>query len=222
MSENREQFLARFLRDVKDHQLTVIHEDGVHRHLRFKRPGTMCMHFDLITWPGYLCYTGDMGTYVFTRVHDMLTFFRAEKPEEMFRYIDRSYWAEKVEAQDKGDGIKKFSEKKFNRVVMEHLVSWIRENRDTTTKEERRDLWDAVVSEVIRADGDIGGYRKQIAANEFDHRVNDTVGSFWFRDFWESNTDEWTTRFNWCCLALRWAVSQYDAQKAGATTTETT
>ncbi len=67
---------ARFLKDVANHEMQIIRDDGVQRHLRFKKPGTMCYHFDLITWGGHLCYTGDMGTYVFTRVHDMFDFFR--------------------------------------------------------------------------------------------------------------------------------------------------
>lgn len=199
-----------FLADVKDHKLTVIHEHGVHRHLRFQAPGTMCMHFDIITWPGYLCYTGDMGTYVFTRLRDMFEFFRRPKDRELFQWIDRRYWAEKVEAADKYDGITEFSEEKFERAIMERLVEWIREHREDTTKEERRDLWDAVMDEVIGADNDYGGHRKQAAAYDFVHRVNDKIRSFHFVDLFESGFDEYTHRFNWCCHALRWGIGQYD------------
>ena len=70
---------AIFLRDVAEHEMIVVRDDGVHRHIRFKKPGTSCMHFDLITWPGYLCYTGDMGTYVFSRLTDMFEFFRTDR-----------------------------------------------------------------------------------------------------------------------------------------------
>ena len=95
-----------FLKDVDQHVMEVIHEDGVFRHLRFKQPGTVCMHFDLITWPGRLCYTGDMGTFVFSRIHDMLEFFRpdAYAIAAPFKRIDRNYWAEKVDASGR-DGI---------------------------------------------------------------------------------------------------------------------
>lgn len=61
----------RFLRDIQEHELTVIRDDGVYRHLRFQKPGTSVMYFDLITWPGHLCFTGDMGSYLFSRVRDM-------------------------------------------------------------------------------------------------------------------------------------------------------
>lgn len=207
---------ARFLIDVKDHQMRVIHESGVHRHLRFSAPGTMCMHFDIITWPGYLCYTGDMGTYVFTRVLDMLTFFRGDRPSDPFRHIDRRYWAQKVEAQDKHDGIKEFSEDKWKRAVMDHLIEWIRNHREDTTKEERRSLWEAVIDEVLEIEGDHHGYRQQAATHDFTHKVNDQLRTFHFEDFFEKTLDEYTGRFTWCCLALRWAINVYDASKEAA------
>ena len=45
----------RFLTDAAQHEMTIIRDDGVHRHIQFKRPGTRCYQFDLIRWPGYLC-----------------------------------------------------------------------------------------------------------------------------------------------------------------------
>jgi len=210
---------AEFLQDVREHVMSVVRDDGVHRHVRFKKLGTYCMHFDLITWPGYLCYTGDMGTYVFRRLEDMFQFFRADREHRHLRdgqtlAINKSYWAEKVEAADRCDGIKKFSEERFTREVVEYLVRWIRENAYQTTKEERRELWGAVMDEVIGADGDSGGYRKQAAAHDFNHRVNERVGDFYFRDFWEHTVDDYTHRFVWCCYALAWGIAKYDASKA--------
>lgn len=216
MSTDRENEIERFLRDVQHHEMHVLLDDGVYRHLQFRAPGTMCMHFNIVTWPGHLAYTGDMGAYVFTRVFDMLTFFRGDKPDELFRWIDRRYWAEKCEAADRSDGIKEFSEDKWRRAVLTYLVEWMREHRTETTKEERKDLWEAVIDEVIRADGDGGGWRKQIAAHDFAHKVNDNLKTFYFQDFYERDVEEYTTRFNWCCLALRWAISQYDIHKAKA------
>lgn len=79
----------RFLRDVAKHEMTVIRDDGVHRHIRFKQPDSGMMFFDLITWPGFLCYCGDMGTYVFQRTQDMFGFFRKNGRLDG---IDRRYW----------------------------------------------------------------------------------------------------------------------------------
>jgi hypothetical protein len=197
-----------FLKDVEGHKLTVIRNDGLYRHIRFAKPGTRCMSFELVTWPGYLAYTGDMGSYVFTRLDDMFEFFRCGASGQPWHRIDRRYWAEKCEAVDRG-GIKEFCEETFNRVILERLVTWIRDRRDRTTKEERRELWDAVISEVIHADGDSGGYRKQCAAHDFSHRVNSDL-LFYFQDLGESSVERYTYRFVWCCYALAWGIGQFD------------
>ena len=214
---------TRFLGDVKDHVIEVLRDDGVNRHIRLRKPGSMCMHFDLITWPGYLCYTGDMGTYVFSRLTDMFQFFRVDREYAVSKHrqlcINPSYWGEKVQAQDKGDGLKVFSEDKFRRAVMDRLVEWIRDTHDRTSKEERRDLWDQVISEVIDADGDSGGFRKQSAAHDFSHLVNKDVGYFQLTDFWDCNVQEYSYRFMWCCYAMAWGIAKYDNIKADAKAT---
>jgi len=209
-----------FLRAVSEHEMIVVRDDGIHRHIRFKQPGTYNLHFDLITWPGYLCYTGDMGTYVFSRLDDMFEFFRTDRDHMRLRdgktlAINPRYWGEKLQAVERsGDSGRylEFSEEKFNRAVIDHLVGWIRNNAIKTTKEERRDLWDTVVSDVIYADGDSGGYRKQCAAHDFYHRVNGRI-EFYFKDFFERDVLDYTHGFMWCCYAIAWGVKKYDESK---------
>ena len=58
----------RFLPDVAEHKLTVLHDEGLYRHLRFQKPGTGFYWFDLITWPGNLAFKGDMGGFMFARI----------------------------------------------------------------------------------------------------------------------------------------------------------
>lgn len=89
MSDGTKLTREQFLEDVKDHRLTIIKDDGLYRHLRFKQPGTSNMFFDIVTWPGYLAYTGDMGSFVFTRIEDMLGFFRSKRGE---LGINTGYW----------------------------------------------------------------------------------------------------------------------------------
>lgn len=200
--------LPQFLKDVDRHTLHVLRDEGLYRHLRFKRAGTMCMHFDIITWPGYLCYTGDMGAFVFTRLPDMLQFFR--RADDRRYRIDFRYWAEKCEAINKGDGIKKFSHEKFAATVKRVVLDWVREQgRDVASKTERRELWDAVVSDVLQVDGDASGHAQCQAAYDFSHVVN-AGHVFRFHDSWEYNFDAYTQRFLWCCHALAWGISMYD------------
>lgn len=200
-------FIATFERDIAKHELRIIRDDGVNRHLRFQRPGTKCMYFDLITWPGYLCYTGDMGTYVFKRLEDMLQFFR--KPENLEPYrIDMRYWAEKVESADR-DGVQRFSPERFRAAIREHFDTWSEDERFTA--ESRAELWGDVQEAVFVTgldEGDAAAAYRAAADFTYDGRQV-------FADFWEVNCDEFTHRFMWCCCALQWAIGVYDAAKAG-------
>lgn len=196
-----------FLRDVDAHVMTVFKDDGLFRHIRFERPYTLCMHFDLVTWPGHLCYTGDMGTFVFTRLADMFEFFRKGNGG----HIDRRYWAEKCRAQDKADGIVEYSPEKFAQAVRDDRLRWIRDAKDCgyLNKTERRGLWTAIEQEVLAYARD-GEQRAMQAAMEFSFR------DYSFTDFWDHNVKEFTHRFNWCCMALVWGINKYDNERKTA------
>ena len=211
---------AKFLKDVSEHQMEVIREDGVYRHVRFKKPGTSCMHFDLITWPGYLCYTGDMGTYVFSRIRDMFEFFRTDRQYQLrdgrTLAINPSYWSEKVEARDRS-GVEEFSEDLFRKALKQEFDSHFesREPDDDASEEEKAEFaekkseaWKAVEDEILGVDSleheGIG------AACRFEH------DGLEFADFWDHRLQDYTYRFMWCCFALAWGIQQYDTAKQGA------
>lgn len=202
----------RFLSDVADHRMTVLHDSGVYRHLRFARPGTGCMGFEIVTFPGYLCYTGDMGAFTFRRVHDMLTFFRGQRRDGHL-HINPGYWAQKIEASDKGGGHSEFSPERFREVINEYRVRWIRDAaRDgSLAKAERRDLWEEVESEVL-SKADDGQVLAMNAAYEFSWSAPGRHHSYDFADFWDHNFERWTLRFLWACYAIVWGIEQYDAR----------
>jgi hypothetical protein len=214
----------RFLRDVAEHAMTVIRDDGVSRHIRFAKPGTGCMHFDLITWPGILCYTGDMGTYVFQRTTDMFEFFRHDRAYNQSRgrklSINLGYWTEKliaIEGSRHGGKVKAFDDEKFKRVINDYRVSWMREAKGSGTLDKggRRELWEAVEDEVIGALED-GGDRAQYAAYDFnfDRNSNSRRPYGWsFTDLFERDFTEYTHSIVWCCYALAWGIEKYDTSK---------
>lgn len=190
-----------FLKDVATHEMVVIRNDGVNRHIRFTRPNTSCYHFDLITWPGVLCYTGDMGTFVFMRMKDMFEFFRTEREYKKKHHdsklaINVGYWAEKVIAQDR-DGVEKFSADMFRERIQEWLNS----------AEASDDVREAVDDEVL-SEADNGEYAAYHAAYHFEH------DGFEFTDFFEVNCKEYTHRFLWCCYALAWGIEKFDQSTA--------
>ena len=195
-----------FRKDVADHTINILRDDGVYRHLSFTRNGSSIYRFDLITWPGYLCYCGDMGTYVFQRLTDMFQFFRADMRgvgDDL--YISLSYWEEKLQAIDanrRNGAAVEWSAEKFKRVVKEQYVEWLRERRlDAIDRAELREAIDELLSE---ADDE---HRAHDAASNFEcHR-------FRFYDFWEHDLTDYTFQFTWCCFAIAWGIQQYDAAK---------
>ena len=195
----QQEIKERFLKDITDHEMTVIQDDGVSRHIRFRKPGTGVYSFDLITWPGILCYTGDMGTFVFSRIEDMFKFFRCQK--ELFS-ISTGYWAEKVIASDRR-GVREFSIEKFESVVKEYLDNYL----ESSPEEELEALRERLKDEVIALAYD-GEYPAMQAAMEFEHD-----GNLVLQDFWEANVEEFTPTFLWCCHAIQWGISIYDKEK---------
>ncbi len=211
----------RFLRDVAKHEMTVIRDDGVHRHIRFKQPDSGNMFFDLVTWPGFLCYSGDMGTYVFQRTQDMFGFFRKNGRLDG---IDRRYWAEKIEAAD-NTGVTRHSHDEFMRQINDWVNQHAEGDKPGDDEPEQLVLWAEayaelraeVESEVLSADSN--EVRCFDAANDFTHAgdawkaFHGPDAKFEFTDFWEVDTKEYTPRFLWCCYALAWGIEQYDAAK---------
>jgi hypothetical protein len=188
-----------FLKDTSQHQMHVLRDDGVYRHLRFRQADSSNMFFDIITYPNYLVYSGDMGCYVFSRLYDMFEFFRVRPRDEPGRlHINLSYWAEKLEATDKPDGHHEYSADVFRQHVTEKLD-------DIEADQDLRDE----VQEYVLDYAEDGEVRARDALDQFEHN-----GRRLFTDTWEWRLTEYTFRFTWCCYALAWGIQQYDATKA--------
>lgn len=177
-----------FKENMADHQMTVENDNGVHRSLYFGKPGSGHCHFRVNTWPGHLCISGDMGTYVFSRVEDMFEFFRGDG-------VNLQYWAEKVQA-----------ESIFGRGVMEykpdtlkmHLQDWLGEREDAA------EILDAV-SPYLSSD---------YSADEAIRRIYECDGmSDFVCDLSDRCYKDYTTYYRWCCEAIIWAIGMYDTEK---------
>lgn len=197
----------RFRQDTATHELTVVQDDGVHRHLRFRRPGTYCYGFDIVTWPGHLAISGDMGAAVFTRLPDMFEFFRGapECTPTGQLYINTGYWAEKCVANDG-------PQKEF---VPEQFRACVRELFDTFRKDESPAVW--LADEVWnRIEDDV------LCAHTTEEAVGNMVNfespnelKFSFVDAWEYSRqlEDYTFHFVWRLYAIAYAVGAYDALK---------
>lgn len=196
-----------FLRDVQKHTMTVALDNGVYRHVRFRQPQNSNMWFDLVTWPGVLTIHGDMGTWTFSRVPDMFTFFRDDKLR-----INQDYWAEKLQHGVHGgrDGAKIFNDDLFRSQLIDHL-----ENHDLEP-EDRECVVQALRDEVLNRDNK---YDLMISARDFCCRLEDG-SKFSFDPCELPSGKEYAYHFVWCLYAIVWGIQQYDAIQATPQTGE--
>lgn len=194
----------RFLKCVSNHQMEVLLNNGVYRHLRFKAPDTGNQHFHLVTFPGRLVYCGDMGSYVFQRTQDMFAFFR--RPD---RGVNLEYWSEKVDAQDR-DGVTEFSRDRVKEIVRE-IVSDQAEDLDESDKPKLEEELELLLESI-----DSDAHELSDVVRVAESLGNELIDSAWFSDLWEYSTETYTYRFQWACYAIAWGIEQYDNQFASA------
>lgn len=186
----------RFKQDVKDHVMTIIQDLGNYRHIKFAEPGTWCYGFHITTWPGYLCFSGDMGCFVFSRITDMFEFFRVDK-NDYNRGINPGYWSEKVQAADRNGGYEKFSID----YAIEQIKDYVTDDDPDRLPE---GLMEALEENVFNCETE-QDFREDL--DRFEHK------GFRFYDSWEFDFNEYTHHFLWCCHALLWAIKLYDEEK---------
>lgn len=213
-----------FLKDVEKHGLTVLMDNGIYRHLRCKQPHSGNMWFDIVTWPGYLAYSGDMGCFVFSRLSDMFEFFRTDRRDNSLG-INRSYWGEKLQAVERGH--RRFSADKFRDRVEKQVKTWIEEFPDWNLTEDElakaKTAFEVELREAIQDDvyscndeEDEQGLRKALHDFSFtpeDKRLERNPQRYEFQDTWEWDFEDYTYRFTWCCYAIAWTILKYDGLK---------
>ncbi|WP_421565939.1 hypothetical protein [Ochrobactrum sp. EDr1-4] len=186
--------LANFKRDTKGHSMTVRMDNGVHRDLKFSYNNSSTYHFNITTWPGYLCISGDMGDYVFQRLTDMFEFFRGDA-------INPDYWAEKIQANNRRGGYERFSFDRLKEAVKTDFDQW------EVPRRKKKAAWQAIEDKLFfyMDPNDERGCIQSV----MDYECSLTKQCF--VDFYEHNLKEYTHHFLWCCFAIQWAIKQYDA-----------
>lgn len=197
---------ARFVADTPEHELKVLLDQDLYRHLRFRAPTTGMYWFDVITWPGNLTIRGDMGSYTFSRLDDMFEFFGGRAPG----YVNEGYWAEKLVAVDNNSPAREFDEALFRQRVLEHF--W--EQREYYDPSEARKIWGAIRDQIFDDYID----RNDAAACHYLLRDFDSpVKGYEFVDSWDwGNFDTYGLHFVWCLHAINHAIRTYRAAKVAA------
>jgi hypothetical protein len=190
-----------FLKSIKDHEMIIMHDEGIYRHLRFKKPNTMCYCFDLTTWPGYLTISGDMGCFCFSRTEDMFYFFDNDKRPDL--EINPYYWSEKVESSPYEEKpVKVFDidvfRNDFKKAFIDYELEEIEEDEDKSVKQS--DLFE-MYSDILTAEDEY----------EVVHEVRNFQYHNGYAIDWECipSGKIWAYHYIWCCYAIQWGIIQY-------------
>lgn len=209
-----------FLKDVATHVMSVKLDRGIYRHLEFRQADGSWNHgFHIITTPWRLIITGDMGTWVFSRLEDMFCFFRSKDGR-----INLGYWAEKC--VNGAHGCSQECKVYDGDAYKANLIGSL--NNYDLTDEQRakvvKELDEIDFSDRYRIVGEIEGFKvyldeedPYITTAEFVRRgcpPDRKREVFRFVDVWEVEIEEYSYHFIWCCYAIAWAIQQYDAARA--------
>lgn len=216
---NTEEILKCFKRDTKEHSMTVYRNNGLYRHLGFSRNYSSTYHFDLVTWPGFLAITGDMGEYVFSRCPDMFSFFRMSENDFNKRRdgelsINPRYWGEKVRASK--NGIEEFSLDAFHIEVKRRLSDSISDFPSELVQEiieeiENDSSWptDEIEAWSFVRDFD---FEDILFSDEVCEAMSDEDLTFPDEPLadWEDSCSEFKFHYIWCLYAIVWGISLFD------------
>ena len=199
-----------FLKDVQDHVLTIIKDDPPYRHIRLARPGSSTYAYEIVTYPGYLCYSGDMGCYVWSRCPDMFAFFRGPIKGDL--KINPSYWGEKLQAISRfGEGYQELDEDKFVELVEKARDEFLADRIQYA--DEDIDPEDYAEELNVELDDAIFTPAEDIRTVEQAHMLlNDFVSDWGFElvDTFEWHFEKFTHHYLWACFAVVWGIRKYD------------
>ena len=204
-----------FLKDIKDHQMEIIEDDGVNRHIVFSRPSTSSYRFVIKTWAGYLLIFGDMGCYVFSRIHDMFEFFIMKDTDFNKKHIiDPHYWSEKLRSISCNYGhdasIEEFSKEKAEQFIKEKYDEWC---ENIENEEEKKELWKDIELSILSNLEEFGNpdfFYKELCDFSYTTEEKERF-SFDYDEF--PDFKEYRFRYIWICYAIVWGILKYNEFK---------
>lgn len=155
MTANYPEIAARFARDTARHEMTVKHEQGLYRHLKFMNPehGSFGA-FELITWPyNLIVKTGWAFHFDIDATEDMFDLFRRTA---LTGQINPGYWSEKVRAGR--DEVEGFEPDLLKGEIASTLAQWMRDDLDNRVAKQAKDF--SFTPEELQARP---GIRKELA-----------------------------------------------------------
>lgn len=219
-----------FVSQTEEHQLTVLREDGLYRHMRMSAPGTSMWSWTVNTFPGYLTVVGDIADgYTFSRIEDMLNFF--ELGARSWNYyadgapcIDFRYWAEKLSG-GRSSNMRVYSQKSF----LASVTDIMEQDEDLGLEMENE-----IRAEALECEGDsetvvkllaeaqkIKSDRDALIEDARYHAENENDAYEWlndhpkhFTDIFDIDIRTWDRHFVYACYAIALTVKKYREYQA--------
>lgn len=228
----------RFPRDTAGQAMTVLHDDGLYRHLHFTRNprGYGEYWYDVITTPHTPIFTGDGESYVFT-VHPTEDLFDLFRRTATPKTINPGYWSQKLTSER--DAASDYSVGLFEEQVAEHLaeaeVEWpgvtaawnkhVESEFNTEYEPEaRRALDEFEFGKTFTArcscgkEGDptelysaaMAWEEEHAPTRSDDHKTRIQQDSFQFYDTWEWDLRDYDRWFLFACHGIRAGIARRD------------
>jgi len=209
MRDSEAKALKRAARDLAGHQMTVLHDDGLYRHLAFRNAESgWNLWFDLITVPGALIFQGDGESYVFRRLEDMFRFFRGPVGR-----INPDYWGEKIVSGPGRDAARHYDQDMLAEFVTDDVNEKVAEDPEKFAR-----LPYAVQEVIDNFVGDESIDRESVERFKFWVRERDEYvyppkdPDFQFTDVWEWTVRDYDWWFLWSLHAIVWGIAKYDGR----------
>lgn len=202
---NEQQTAERFKRETTNHEMTVLRDDGLYRHLRFANPSSGLYWYEITTTPQQLVFSGDGESFVFRLAPDMFEMFRDSAASGD---INASYWAEKCRTGN----ARSYSRERFEEHVWKDVVAAEPYYRELREHVQQR----IFESELYNVDYEAAAL---MAALNFEHHLMARSDAAYSRGpFRFQRIHEWELRdFDWwflfACHAIRHGIGQYDAAR---------
>jgi hypothetical protein len=197
---------------MRPHEATILHDDGLYRHVLCKSPDHSTYWFELITAPGSLTFRGDGESFVFAWETDMFGFFRGHNDRSTG--INPTYWSEKLTSER--DAAFTYDENSFRAQVWEHVRNYGGEYRGLAKAVQAHffDRWSeysAGNEEEARAALEAFSYTPDDGLKPFAYIARQP---FTFADTWEWSFQGFDWWFLWACHAIAWGIARYEEARA--------
>lgn len=212
IAESRRRFDA----ETAHHEMTVLLNNGLYRHLRFRNPERSAYWFDLITVPHALIFRGDGESYVFSRLTDMFRFFGHEIHKDGSLHVNPQYWAEKLTSHRQYES---YDEEVFTKRLWEEVDRMIDPAEYGRVHADQAQRYRDEV-QLMLDDGMYGSADLAISMlenfnfwNEESHEWDSSYSheNIRFEESWEwvgsCTTYDWW--YLWACHAIVWGIQKF-------------